>query len=308
MKKSSFISILRHVALFLLIFAISLALSMTVFINQSNNLCSFGVKTACKVSMTKIFLKHNGMNKTNLCGFENGGMNFLGFLILKDELKTKCLENSCRNNSPVGCYYLGVDSKYAGKESKDMFVSACEKGRIVAACYEAGKEFLKIGDKNTAAEYFLKACKSGFLKSCVMAAPFSDDENFQKLAAVAKEQMLGYEGATKLKTEDENGNSVKIREISPEQKSKIMDNELALIWPTAAVFFARIGIPERSLHYLKKAITIKKYAIYEVLSDRYWTCKDEACSSIVLETLKDIDAEISFCEKELAKITPTVEQ
>jgi len=300
MKKSSFIPVLRRVALFALIFVVSFALSAIIFIVKSDSFCSLGIKAACET-----YLISSKWKEPDFCGLGNGNMNFLGFLSAKNyEQQKNCLEHSCRYENPAACYYFAMDQRRSGMDVKDIFVSSCEKGPVVATCYEAGEEFLKTGDKIKASEYFLKACKSGLLKSCVMATPFSDDENFQKLAAAAQEQMLGYDVPTKLETEDENGNSVKIREISPEQKSKILDNELALIWPTAAVFFARIGIPERSLHYLKKAITIKKYAIYEVLSDSRWNCKDEACSSIVLETLKDIDAEISFYEKELAKITP----
>ena len=47
--------------------------------------------------------------------------------------------------------------------------------------------------------------------------------------------------------------------------------------------------------------------LYRILSDSHWNCKDEACSSIVLETLKDIDAEINFYEKEQLEITPISE-
>ena len=48
MKKSSFISVLRRVALFALIFIVSFALSVINFIAKSDSFCSLGIKTACE--------------------------------------------------------------------------------------------------------------------------------------------------------------------------------------------------------------------------------------------------------------------
>ena len=55
--------------------------------------------------------------------------------------------------------------------------------------------------------------------------------------------------------------------------------------------------------------TIDKYDIYRILSDSRWKCSEKSCSSIVQETLNDIESEISFYEKELlSKTADSTEQ
>lgn len=303
MKKSSFISVLRHVALFALIFVVSFALSAIIFIGESDLFCSFGIKTACKVSIIS-----SDLNEIDFCSCGNGNMNFLGFLFAKDhEQQQKCIKNSCRYENPAACYYFAMDQRRSRMDVKDIFVSSCEKGPVVAACYAAGEELLKTGDKTHASEYFLKACERGHLRSCLMAASNSDsDEIFNKSTDVIKEKMLSYDNSFILNVGDKNGWTVK-KEISPEQRLKILDNEFALLWPEAAVLFSHIGSSQKTLHYLERTVKYDKYDIYRILSDSRWNCKNEVCSSIVQETLNDIEAEISFYEKELTKIVPVTE-
>ena len=218
------------------------------------------------------------------------------------------MEHSCRYENPAACYYFAMDQRRSGIYVKDIFVSSCEKGLVVAACYEAGEEFLKTGDKIKASEYFSKACGRGHLRSCLVAASNSDsDEIFNKSADIIKDKMLGFDSSFTLNIGDKNEETVK-KEISPEEELKIRDNEFALLWPEASVLFSHIGNSQKTLHYLEKTVKADKYDLYRILSDSHWNCKDEACSSIVLETLKDIDAEINFYEKELVEITPISEQ
>ena len=304
MKKSSFISVLRHVALFALIFIVSFALSVIIFIVKSDSFCSLGIKTACETYLVSAKWK-----KPDFCGLDNGNMNFLGFLSAKNyEQRKKCLEHSCRYENPAACYYFGMEQKRSGLDVKDIFVSSCEKGPVVSACYEAGEEFLKTGDKIKASEYFMKACVRGHLRSCLMAASHSDsDEIFNKSADIIKDKMLGFDSSFTLNIGDKNGETVK-KEISPEQGLKILDNEFALLWPEAAVLFSHIGNSGKALHYLEKTVKNDKYDIYRILYDSRWKCSKKACSSIVQETLNDIEEEISFYEKEQLEITPISEQ
>lgn len=304
MKKSSFISVLRRVALFALIFIVSFALSVIIFIAKSDSFCSLGIKTACET-----YLVSAKWIEPDFCGLDNGNMNFLGFLFAKNyEQQKKCLEHSCRYENPAACYYFGMEQKRSGLDVKDIFVSSCEKGSVVAACYEAGEEFLKTGDKIKASEYFLKACDRGHLRSCLMAASNSDsDEIFNKSADIIKNKMLGFVSNFTLNISDKNGETVK-KEIPPEQRLKILDNEFALLWPKASVLFSHIGSSKKTLHYLEKTVKTDKYDLYRILSDSRWNCKDKACSSIILKTLKDIDAEINFYEKELVEMAPKTEQ
>lgn len=304
MKKSSFISILWYVALFALIFVVSFAISTIIFIVKSDSFCSLGIKAACETYFISAKWK-----EPDFCGLDNGNMNFLGFLSAKNyEQQKKCLEQSCRYENPAACYYFSMDQRRSGIDVKDIFVSSCEKGPVVAACYEAGEEFLKTGDKIKASEYFLKACDRGHLRSCLMAASNSDsDEIFNKSADIIKDKMLGFDSSFTLNIGDKNGETVK-KEISPEEELKIRDNEFALLWPEAAVLFFHIGSSQKTLHYLEKTVKADKYDLYRILSDSRWNCKDEACSSIVLETLKDIESEINFYEKEQAEIMPKTEQ
>lgn len=303
MKKSSFISVLEHVALFMLIFVVSFALSEIIFIVKSDSFCSLEIKTACETYLVSAKWK-----EPDFCGLDNGNMNFLGFLSAKNyEQQKNCLKHSCRYENPAACYYFAMDQRRSGIDVKDIFVSSCEKGLVVAACYEAGEEFLKTGDKIKASEYFLKACSRGHLRSCLVAASNSDsDEIFNKSADIIKDKMLGFDSSFTLNIGDKNGETVK-KEISPEEELKIRDNEFALLWPEAAVLFSHIGSSQKTLHYLEKTVKTDKYDIYRILSDSHWDCNDEACSSIVLETLKDIEAEINFYEKELVEITPISE-
>lgn len=303
MKKSSFISVLRRVALFALIFIVSFALSVIIFIAKSDSFCSLGIKAACET-----YLISSKWKETDFCGLENGNMNFLGFLFAKNyEQQKNCLEHSCRYENPAACYYFAMDQRGSGMDVKDIFVSFCKKGGVVAACYEAGEEFLKTGDKIKASEYFLKACDRGHLRSCLMAASNSDsDEIFNKSADIIKDRMLGFVSNFTLNISDKNGETVK-KEISPEQGLKVRDNEFALLWPEAAVLFSHIGSSQKTLHYLERTVKYDKYDIYRILSDSRWNCKNEVCSSIVQETLKDIDAEINFYEKEQLEITPISE-
>lgn len=304
MKKSSFIPVLRRVALFALIFVVSFALSAIIFIVKSDSFCSLGIKAACET-----YLISSKWKETDFCGLENGNMNFLGFLFAKNyEQQKNCLEHSCRYENPAACYYFAMDQRRSGIDVKDVFVSSCEKGSVVAACYEAGEEFLKTGNRTHASEYFLKACERGHLRSCLMAASNSDsDEIFKKSADVIKEKMVGYDNSFTLKFGNKNGETVK-KEISPEQGLKILDNEFALLWPEAAVLFSHIGSSQKTLHYLERTVKYDKYDIYRILSDSRWNCKNEVCFSIVQETLSNIESEISFYEKEQLEITPISEQ
>lgn len=297
MKKSSFVSVLRRVALFALTFVVSFALSAIIFVGESDLFCSFGIKTACKVSiMSSVF------GKIDFCSFEDGDVNFTGFLFARnDEEQQQCMENSCRHENPAACYYFAMDQRRSGMDAKDIFISSCEKGRIVAACYEAGDGFLKSGDKTSASEYFLKACERGHLRSCLMAASNSDsDEIYNKSADVIKDKMVGFIGNFTLKAGNKNGETVR-KEISPEQQLKVRDKEFVLLWPEAAVLFSHIGAREKALHYLERTIKNDKYDIFRILSDTRWKCSEKACSSIVQETLNDIESELRFYEKELAK-------
>lgn len=303
MKKSSFISVLWRIALFTLIFIVSFAISAIIFIGESDLFCSFGIKTACKTSIIS-----SDLNEIDFCSFENGNMNFLGFLFAKDrEQQKNCLEHSCRYENPAACYYFAMDHRRNGMNVKNIFVSSCEKGPVVAACYEAGEEFLKTGNITHASEYFLKACERGHLRSCLMLTSNSDsDEIFNKSRDVIKDKMVGFDSNFTLKVGNKNGESAK-KEISPEQGLKILDNEFALLWPEAAVLFSHIGNSGKALHYLEKTVKNDKYDIYRILSDSRWKCSKKACSSIVEETLSNIEAEIDFCEKELVKIVPVTE-
>ena len=297
MKKSSFVSVLRRVALFAMIFVVSFALSAIIFVGESDLFCSFGIKTACKVSiMSSVF------GKIDLCSFEDGDVNFTGFLFARnDEEQQQCMENSCRHENPAACYYFAMDQKRSGMDAKDIFISSCEKGRIVAACYEAGEEFLKTGDKTNAAEYFLRACERGHLRSCLMAASNSDsDEISNKSADVIKDKMLYFISNFTLKVGNKNGEPAK-KEISPEQELKIRDKEFEHLWPEAAVIFSNIGAHEKAFHYLERTVKNDKYDIYRILSGTRWKCSEKSCSSIVQETLNDIESELLFYEKELAK-------
>lgn len=300
MKKSSFISVLWRIALFALIFIVSFAISAIIFIGESDLFCSFGIKTACKTSIIS-----SDFGEIDFCSFENGNMNFLGFLFAKDrEQQKNCLEHSCRYENPAACYYFAMDQRRSGMDAKDIFVFSCEKGRVVAACYEAGEEFLKTGNITHASEYFLKACERGHLRSCLMLTSNSDsDEIFNKSSDVIKDKMVGFDSNFTLKVGNKNGESAK-KEISPEQGLKILDNEFALLWPEAAVLFSHIGNSGKALHYLEKTIKADKYDIYRILSDSRWNCRNEVCSSIVMKILNDIETEINFYEKELVKITP----
>lgn len=303
MKKLSFISVLRCVALFALIFVVSCTLSAIIFIGESDFFCSFGIKTACKTSIIS-----SDFGEIDFCSFENGNMNFLGFLFAKNyEQQKNCLEHSCRYENPAACYYFAVEERRSGIDVKDVFVSSCEKGSVVAACYEAGEEFLKTGDKTNAAEYFLRACERGHLRSCLMAASNSDsDEISNKSADVIKDKMLYFISNFTLKVGNKNGEPAK-KEISPEQELKIRDKEFEHLWPEAAVIFSNMGAHEKALHYLERTVKNDKYDIYHILSDKHWKCSEKACSSIVLKTLNDIDKEINFYEKELAKTAPVTE-
>lgn len=299
MKKSSFIPVLRRVALSALIFVVSFALSAIIFIVKSDSFCSLGIKAACET-----YLISSKWKETDFCGIENGKMNFLGFLFAKNyEQQKNCLEHSCRYENPAACYYFAMDQRRSGMDAKDIFVFSCEKGPVVAACYEVGEELLKTGDKTSASEYFLKACERGHLRSCLMAVSNSDsDEIFNKSADVIKEKMVGYDNSFTLKAGNKNGETVK-KEISPEQGLKILDNEFALLWPEAAVLFSHIGSSQKTLHYLERTVKNDKYDIYRILSDSHWKCSEKPCSSIVQETLNDIEEEISFYEKELLSKT-----
>ena len=300
MKKSSFIPVLRRVALFALIFVVSFALSAIIFIVKSDSFCSLGIKAACET-----YLISSKWKEPDFCGLENGNMNFLGFLFAKDyEQQKNCLEHSCRYENPAACYYFATDQKINDvNDAKDIFISSCEKGPVVAACYEAGDGFLKSGDKTSAVKYFLKACERGHLRSCLMAASNSDsDEIYNKSADVIKDKMVGFIGNFKLTAGNKNGETVK-KEISPEQGLKILDNEFALLWPEAAVLFSHIGSSQKTLHYLERTVKNDKYDIYRILSDSRWKCSEKPCSSIVQDTLNDIEEEISFYEKELLSKT-----
>ena len=306
MTKSSFIPVFRRVALFLLIFSVSFAISAVIFIVKSDFFCSLGIKAACETYLISAKWK-----ETDLCGLENGNMNFLGFLFAKNyEQQKKCLEDSCRYENPAACYYFATDQKINdGNDAKDIFISSCEKGPVVAACYEAGDGFLKSGDKTSASEYFLKACERGHLRSCLMAASNSDsDEIYNKSADVIKDKMVGFIGNFKLTAGNKNGETVK-KEISPEQQLEVRDKEFVHLWPEAAVLFSRIGARKKTLHYLERTVKYDKYDIYRILSDSRWKCSEKSCSSIVQETLNDIESEISFYEKELlSKTADSTEQ
>ena len=304
MKKSSFIPVLRHVALFALIFIVSFALSAIIFIEKSDFFCSLGIKAACET-----YLISSKWKEPDFCGLENGNMNFLGFLFAKDyEQQKNCLEHSCRYENPAACYYFATDQKINDvNDAKDIFVSSCEKGPVVAACYAAGEEFLKSGDKTSAVKYFLKACERGHLRSCLMAASNSDsDEIYNKSADVIKDKMVGFIGNFKLTVGNKNGETVK-KEISPEQQLEVRDKEFVHLWPEAAVLFSHIGYSRKTLHYLERTVKNDKYDIYRILSDKHWKCSEKSCTSIVQEILNDIESEISFYEKELTKIVPVTE-
>ena len=305
MKKSSLVSVLRSIALFVLIFVISFVFSAIIFIVKSDSFCSLGIKAACETYLISAKWK-----EPDFCGLDNENMNFVGFLFAKNyEQQKNCLEHSCRYGNPVACYYFSMEEKKSGMDdAKDIFVSSCEKGSVVAACYEAGEEFLKSGDKNKASEYFMKACDRGHLRSCLMAASHSDsDEIFNKSADVIKDKMVGFISNFTLKVGDKNNGESAKKEISPEQGLKIRDNEFVHLWPEAAVLFSNIGDSGKALHYLERTVKNDKYDIYRILSDKHWKCSEKSCSSIVQETLNGIESEIDFCEKELVNIEPVTE-
>ncbi len=291
----------------ILILIASSVFAAFLFFWNSHFFCSaLEINSSCKVSLIKGERFNN-----DICDNNMEGLNFWQFIARNDSDKKKnCLKKSCDAKNQMSCFYHGLNLKKDGQDFNSFFINSCEKGSVVSACYESGLEFMKLGRKDESEYYFLKACDSGHILSCLLAANQSDsEENFEKIADKIEERMVIYQNNTSFDFSDKQGNLSK-REILSHTARKILNNDLSLFFSETADVFLRMGNTDESSYYLKKAVEINKYDVYRILAnDKKDIIKSNSSTfSIIFDTLKGIQNEIEYFEKQLISSSPMKEE
>lgn len=291
----------------IMIFIASSVFAAFLFFWNSHFFCSaLEINSSCKVSL----IKGKRFDK-DICDNDMKGLSFWQFVATSDYDKKKyCLKRSCEAENQISCFYHGLNLKKDGQDFNSFFINSCEKGSVVSACYESGLEFMKLGRKDESENYFLKACNSGHILSCLLATNQSDKkENFEKIADKIEERMMIYQNNTSFDFSDKQGNSLK-REISSHTARKILNHDLSLFFPETAGVFLRMGNTDEGSYYLKKAVEINKYDIYRILAnDKQNIIKSNFSTfSIIFDTLKGIQNEIEYFEKQLISSSPMKEE
>ena len=299
MKKLSFELTPGFFLFCILIFIASFFLSILLFFWNSHFFCSaFEINSSCKISLIKGEDFDENVSNKGLKGFS-----LWHFFTEKDyDDRKNALKNSCENGNQVSCFYHGLNLKTDGQGIKSFFINSCEKGSIVSACYESGLEFMKLGKKDKSQYYFLKACNSGNILACLLAAKQSDsEESFKEAVARFEEKLMSYRSSNYFEFADRQGNVLK-REISSQTAKEVMDNELSLFFPEAAEVFLKVGNSKEGIYYLEKAIKTNKYDLYQIIDSCSLDVinQDPKVVDIIETTLKDIEKEIEI-SKEMAK-------